>query len=186
MKVLYLHGLGSSGNSNTSTSLKALGLEVVSPDYRPQYCEESMERLSQLLHTERPEMVIGTSMGGFYALKLYERFGLPTLAVNPCHAPLSLLDKYRQQPAVDYATGEAIHFSEAMLRAFEEPFPADRPTDWSAALVVIGANDDLILPTGQQAFCRRMGIRFVMTDWGHRVEDAGLLLEQARALVNRA
>ncbi len=46
MKILYLHGLGSSGQSSTVQGLQAAGLEVVAPDYKPQHFTESLQQLA--------------------------------------------------------------------------------------------------------------------------------------------
>jgi hypothetical protein len=61
-----------------------------------------------------------------------------------------------------------------MLDAFE---PVSLPAEQSGLRVVIGRNDELIAAQGQREFCRQHGIGFVETEWGHRVEDAALLLE---------
>ena len=58
-------------------------------------------------------------MGGYYALKLFERFALPTIAINPCFDPATLLQKYLEQPAHDFVTDTPIPFDQSMLDAFE-------------------------------------------------------------------
>ncbi len=173
MKTLYLHGLGSSGRSTTAQALGALGVELLAPDYAPQHYQPSVERLGRLIEEQQPLRVIGTSMGGYYALKLFERFALPTIAVNPCYDPAHLLTPYLDRPAWDYASESPIHFEQAMLDAFEQ---VSLPGGKSGLCVVIGRNDELIAAEGQRAFCRQQGIEFIETDWGHRVEDARVLL----------
>lgn len=173
MKTLYLHGLGSSGRSNTAKMLRRLDVELIAPDYAPQHYRDAIEALSRLIEAERPGRVIGTSMGGYYALKLYEAFGLPSVAVNPCYDPARLLTPYLERPAWDYANDSPIHFDRAMLDAFEQvSLPGAQP----GLRVVIGRNDELIAAQGQREFCERLGIDYVETGWGHRVEDAGQLL----------
>lgn len=174
VKTLYLHGLGSSSRSNTAESLRALGVALVAPDYAPQHYEASMQALTALVESERPDRIIGTSMGGYYALKLFPRFDLPTVAVNPCYDPAQLLTPCLSQPAWDYASDTPIAFNQAMLDAFE---PVILPDEKELLHVVIGRNDEVIAAEGQRVFCRKLGIYYVETDWGHRVEDVELLLD---------
>ncbi len=116
--VIYLHGLGSSGQASTALSLRKSGLDIFAPDYSPQHYQDSITRLQQLISQQQPALLVGTSMGGYYALKLTELTGLPCLAINACFEPALSLSKYLQQPAEDYANGGVIQFSPPMLHAF--------------------------------------------------------------------
>lgn len=171
--TLYLHGLGSSGRSTTAMALQAQGVRLLAPDYAPQHYRQSIDSLCRLVEGAEPGCIIGTSMGGYYALKLFERFALPTVAVNPCYTPSRLLRPYLEKPAWDYAVERPIYFSTPMLEAFEPVAVLD---DSPGLRVVVGRNDDLIAPQGQRAFCIEHGIAFIETDWGHRVADVRQLL----------
>lgn len=80
-KLLYLHGFGSSGATNTARLLRQFlpNSSVISPDL-PIHPEEAMTLLEELVRTERPDLIIGTSMGGMYAEQLY---GIDRICVNP-------------------------------------------------------------------------------------------------------
>lgn len=82
MKVLiYLHGLGSSGQSSTVISLRELlpGWEIISPDI-PLHPQEALPMLRQLCKEKKPQLVVGTSMGGMYAQQMH---GYCKILVNP-------------------------------------------------------------------------------------------------------
>lgn len=179
MKVLYLHGLGSSGASSTVEGLRSLGLEVVAPDYRPQYFDESVAQLRDLVAASGVELLAGTSMGGYYALTLAALTGLPVVAVNPCFEPDKHLAKYLTTPAEDFVTGEPIVFTGEMLAAFQ-PLDGARITD---PVIVVGEQDDLIPASYQKQFCAQQGWRWLSTDWGHRVGDKEKLAEILRSAV---
>lgn len=176
MQIIYLHGLGSNGQSSTSRGLTELGFTVISPDYRPQFFSESIKQLSELVENNHPSLIAGTSMGGYYALKLFERFTLPTIAINPCFDPATLLKKYLEQPAHDYVTDTPIPFNHAMLDAFK-PISSTNGPQPDALEIVIGMNDDVIPAALQQQFCKQQGWNWSEVDWGHRVDDVGLLGE---------
>jgi len=175
MRFLYLHGLGSNGQSSTARGLARLGLTVISPDYQPQHYQQSMETLCALVEKQQPELIAGTSMGGYYALKLRERFALPTVIVNPCFDPASLLHKYLETPAHDYITDTQIFFTKQMLAEFEQV--KDTQSQPSQFSILIGRNDDVIPAAQQRRFCQQQNWQWQEADWGHRVEDTALLAE---------
>lgn len=81
MKIVYLHGFGSSHASGTVEILR-LHLpedEIVAPDI-PVDPEEAMPYLLQYMQQEQPDLIIGTSMGGMYAQLMR---GYRRVLVNP-------------------------------------------------------------------------------------------------------
>ena len=80
-KVMYVHGFGSSGQSGTVQRIREVlpGAEVIAPDL-PVIPVEAMTLLRQTCQQEKPDLIIGTSMGGMYAEMLY---GYDRILVNP-------------------------------------------------------------------------------------------------------
>ena len=80
-KILYVHGFGSSGQSGTVTRIREVlpNATVVAPDL-PIEPEEAMALLRQVCDSEKPNLIIGTSMGGMYAEMLR---GFDRIIVNP-------------------------------------------------------------------------------------------------------
>jgi len=80
-KVMYVHGFGSSGQSGTVTRIREAlpQAEVIAPDL-PIHPQEAMELLRNICEKEKPDLIIGTSMGGMYAEMLY---GFDRILVNP-------------------------------------------------------------------------------------------------------
>lgn len=81
MKILYIHGLSSSGASSTVDRLRNLlpNDKIFSPDL-PIEPQEALQLLKQLVEKENIDLVIGTSMGGMFAQKLR---GFHKILVNP-------------------------------------------------------------------------------------------------------
>lgn len=79
--ILYIHGLSSSGASGAARHLQALlpDIRVIAPDL-PIAPDEALAMLRDLVATERPDIVIGTSMGGMFAQQLYD---CRKILVNP-------------------------------------------------------------------------------------------------------
>lgn len=81
MKILYVHGFGSSGQTGTVRLIRGAmpEAEVLAPDL-PVHPAEALALLRQTVADWRPDIVIGTSMGGMYAEQLG---GVPRILVNP-------------------------------------------------------------------------------------------------------
>ena len=79
--MMYVHGFASSGSSGTVMALRKhmTGWEVIAPDL-PVDPFEALNLLRDIVATEKPEIVVGTSMGGMYTQQLW---GVPRIVVNP-------------------------------------------------------------------------------------------------------
>lgn len=80
-KIMYVHGFLSSAQSGTVKMLQDLMPQatLVAQDI-PVHPEEAMEMLRAMQEAERPDLIIGTSMGGMYAEMLR---GTDRILVNP-------------------------------------------------------------------------------------------------------
>ena len=80
-KILYVHGFASSGCSGTVLYLRKQlpDWKVIAPDL-PIDPFEAIEQLHKLVEEEKPDIVVGTSMGGMYTQQLW---GVPRIVVNP-------------------------------------------------------------------------------------------------------
>ena len=80
-KIMYVHGFLSSAQSGTVKMLQELmpNATLVAEDI-PVHPEEAVEMLQNMVKTENPDLIIGTSMGGMFTemLKGYDR-----ILVNP-------------------------------------------------------------------------------------------------------
>lgn len=81
LKLVYLHGFGSSAASGTVKTLKELlpEFDVVAPDI-PVDPAEALPFLRRLCMNEVPDVIVGTSMGGMYTQQMR---GYKRICVNP-------------------------------------------------------------------------------------------------------
>jgi hypothetical protein len=142
-KIMYLHGFASSGASGTVQLLRREFWEraepwrraaVVAPDI-PLDPLEALPMLRDLAERERPDLVVGTSMGGMYAQQLR---GFVRICVNPsfwCSRKYDLLfvgrhrwlNKRRDGETEFHVTRETIaHFREMEERQFDGITDEDR------------------------------------------------------------
>lgn len=80
-KLLYVHGFASSGSSGTVMTLRRhlAAWRVIAPDL-PVDPFEALDLLRDIVEKEKPDVVVGTSMGGMYTQQLW---GIPRIIVNP-------------------------------------------------------------------------------------------------------
>ena len=80
-RILFLHGLASSGRYKMADQLRILvkGAEVLAPDIPPEP-EVALPFLQGICREWQPDVVVGHSLGGFWAQKLR---GWKKALVNP-------------------------------------------------------------------------------------------------------
>lgn len=121
VKVLFIHGLASSGAYKMAGSLRILlkQSQVLSPDI-PIEPQAALSLLQSIISREQPELVVGLSLGGFWAQKLR---GCPKILVNPDFHPSRLLrtmigEQSYLSPRADGAT--SFRITEAICEGYAE------------------------------------------------------------------
>ena len=120
-KILFLHGLGSSGATQTAEYLrrKFPEAEVISPDI-PLDPDKALRFLNKLCHEENPDVIIGTSMGAMYAQQMH---GYHKIMVNPAFHVSEIM---RQNMGVNKFLNprrdgaEEFTINESLCRKYEE------------------------------------------------------------------
>jgi len=112
--LIYIHGFLSSPLSIKAVEVQAfikqqkLAVDVMTPQLSS-YPGEAYQQLSMLITEQqqsyRQIVLVGSSMGGFYATLLAEKFGLKAVLVNPVVSPDKLMADYLGQHENPY-TGQ--------------------------------------------------------------------------------
>ena len=149
MKALYIHGLDSSPNKEKLEIMREAGLEPIALhlDYRTHpnpYEELKKEALSQ-----KVEVLVGSSLGGYFAFWLGEELGLPAFLLNPAMT-------------IDRSLPLAINH----IKEHKAPL----------RYVAIGAKDDVINPVLNLEFFQNLASeacyqRVITCDWLKHVID---------------
>lgn len=113
--LLYIHGFLSSPLSHKAQSLQRW-LQVNRPDIHfccplltpyPVECARSLEGIVETaIGSGTPIYLAGSSLGGFWATYLAERYRLPAVLINPAVDALNLLPNYINQPLANYHTDD--------------------------------------------------------------------------------
>ena len=84
-KILFLHGFYASGQCVPAMALReafAGRAEVLTPDL-PMHPQDALETISELIDSEKPDLLIGNSCGAFYAQMMAPVKSIPALLGNP-------------------------------------------------------------------------------------------------------
>jgi len=96
--ILYIHGFGSSGfGGKASLMRKKVGDSVLAPSLSPipKLALDTLEQIIQLALKHKEKVgLIGSSLGGYYAAYLADKYNLKAVLINPSIRPYNTLAKY--------------------------------------------------------------------------------------------
>ncbi len=176
--ILYIHGFASSGHSAKAGLLKGAFSEVYTPSlsHIPRLAMETLEQFIAALGPRRP-LLVGSSLGGYYALWLSQRLGLPAVLVNPVVAadiPAERVVGLRQS----HVDGSRFEFTEEHYRQLAD-FRVENP-DTSRLLLLLQLGDELL--DQHKTLERLPGARALVDPGGdHGFQDFARRLEAIRA-----
>ena len=131
MRAFYLHGYTSTGlTSDKRTALERLELEVIAPVYTYPKMQNILPTIQKEVEAQKPDFLIGSSMGGRLAFYLANMLQLPALLFNPALGH-SLIDENHPVPAV------------------YQYLPI-----FSNQLLILGEQDDTVPPSGTLLFLK--------------------------------
>ncbi|BCD67762.1 YqiA/YcfP family alpha/beta fold hydrolase [Nitratiruptor sp. YY09-18] len=91
--ILYIHGFKSCGWGNKSRTLQEFFKDVIAPDLPPRPIE-AMKLLQHIIEKNPVDMLVGSSLGGYYATYLAQKFTIKSVLINPSTRPYHTLKPY--------------------------------------------------------------------------------------------
>lgn len=157
-KIMYNHGFGSAASSGTVKLIRQTfpEAEVVAFDI-PLHPAEGMAMLRQKAAEEKPDLIIGTSMGGMYTEMLY---GFDRICVNPAFAMAQTMKEHgltgkqtwqnpREDGETDFMVTKALEkeyreMTEQCFTALEAMTPDDKAHEQQRVWGLFGDKDDVV------------------------------------------
>ncbi|MDP2245919.1 YqiA/YcfP family alpha/beta fold hydrolase [Pseudomonas sp.] len=160
--ILYLHGLNSSPASlkasQLSRAMTRLGLDarlrVPALDHHPRQAIAQIEAL--IAELGRP-VLVGSSLGGYYATHLAERHGLQALLINPAVRPHLRFDGYLGAQH-NYYSGETWELTADHVQALAE-LDVPAPQACARYQVWLQTADETLDYRDAQAYYRACALR---------------------------
>ena len=114
-KVLYIYGYGSSSESSTCTWLKnnLPNADVYSFKYEQSDPENSIPYLCSIVEELNIDIVIGSSLGGWYAMHIASICSLPSILINP-------VTDATLESVVDHVSNHDSHVVESLVKYSKE------------------------------------------------------------------
>ena len=173
--LIYIHGFNSSSQSGKAREMAAwmathgLAESFICPDlpHRPGNAIALLEDL--IAQSRGPAKLVGSSLGGFYATYLSEKYGLKAVHINPCVACHDKLAAEEGKRHKNWHNGEEYDFTErhvAELAALRVERPGrpenhlllvetgDEVLDYREAVSYFAGSKQVVLEGGDHGFSR--------------------------------
>ena len=155
--ILYIHGFNSAPTSKKASQLigvmQQLGLaECLRVPALHNHPRQAMAQLESAIAELGSPLLVGSSLGGYYATHLAERHGLKALLVNPAVSPHRMFDGYLG-PQQNFYTGETWELTLDHVQALAE-LEVPAPTDPERIQVWLQTGDETLDYRRAQAFYR--------------------------------
>lgn len=151
MTTMYIHGFASTGKTSKVSQLEAiLGEPVLAPTltHRP---ADDLRTLSALVEEHNVTTVVGSSLGGFYALYLGQKFDLRLVLINPALEPYETLQAMKGDVKV-YGTDTVFSWGDDQIAELREAATVVNAAvdsqasglTWANVLILLAAKDELL------------------------------------------
>lgn len=175
-KIFYIHGFGSTIDSPTLKMLQKTYPDAIGLTYDHTNPKESVSKLARQVNEYsigEHVVIVGSSLGGWYAEQLSDQVVADFILYNPATQPWITLDKYDVPTDVLYKYKEY----STVYRTY---------TPVASRTVILSSDDEVIDP--KYAMVKYMNFsNFILTDGGHRMtqENMDLITDQINFLENQ-
>ncbi len=174
--ILYLHGFASCGDSTKTKLLKRYfgETDVLAPDL-PADPAEAIRFIQKTILAHNIDLIIGSSLGGFYASYFCELLGIKTVLINPSTQPFITLAPYVGTNHF-WCSGEPFEFTHEHLNSLFE-YAVGKLNVPQRYLVLLQTGDELLDYT--KAWDKYEGATVVIEEGGnHRFENLNDYLQR--------
>jgi hypothetical protein len=173
LSILYCHGWGSNfdpSKKKIRALAKALPVNGITVDYTS-HPQEAFKMYAARLKLHPKALVVGTSLGGFYAAWLGAEFDRPFIAINPAITP-SKTSKAYVGAGVNHA-GVPFELKEDCVMAYDElSFRLD-----GQGTIILDMNDEILSAQATLDFVRGRLPVVVFEGGSHRFDHIVELIE---------
>ena len=180
-KILYLHGFASCGEGNKSLLLKSyFGADnVIAPDLPPSPID-AIALIENILGSTKIDSLIGSSLGGYYATILAEKYHMKAILLNPSIQPWETLAGYTGWQK-RFCDGEVFEFKAVYL---EQLKMLQTTPDKGRYLLLLQSGDEVLDYTKAQSF---YNTHKIIVEYGgnHRFENLDEYLSMVEKFINK-
>ena len=167
--IIYIHGFNSSAESYKAQALlsrfKEIGREneIIIPSLSsiPSYAMAELKAIVEQ-NISNDICFVGSSLGGYYATWLADRYDKPAVLINPAVKPYELLNEYLGKN-INHYTGEEYDLTTEHIEELEE-LDIEYITKPHRYLVMLQTGDEIL--DYSQAFVKFAGSRMIVEEGG--------------------
>ena len=106
MNILNIHGYGGNPKNHAYLALQSHSCTITSPeiDYDTTSPEMILKRLRSVISEQDIDLLVGTSLGGFFAAALSAQLHLPAVLINPYLMPFVSFPEYAKPYVAIFGT----------------------------------------------------------------------------------
>ncbi len=180
--LIYLHGFRSSPMTEKGQVFRRTFPAVTLATYDSLHPDISYRQLDRIVREELPQqpILVGSSLGGFWAYQFAKQYALSCVLLNPCMSPEITLAPYLGIVQNLY-TGERGVMEESDLQAYGRY----RLAGEAAQCVVLHEKGDELIPFQQSVANFEGKARLILIEGGsHRFEHLDIAIEEIEALIS--
>lgn len=143
--ILYIHGFGSSGQGGKASLFREyFEDEVIVPSlsYVPSLAIDTLEQIIEMLQAKDEEIgLVGSSLGGYYAIYLANKYKLKAVLINPAIYPYKTLEKIGK--AMNYYDGSSFEVTKEHMQSLKS-FEVNNIKNEDDFLVLLQTDDEVL------------------------------------------
>jgi len=184
--LIYCHGFGSSGQATKAQILRTNFPDgtVISPDLplEPSAAILTIEQKIQAINGNSRLLLVGSSLGGFYALHLHQKSGVPAILLNPTVDPIGDTDR-REQLENNFEADDLAAWCDEytnQIRGLYHPAESVNPDYLS---IFLNRDDEVLDYRKAERYFKTKNCRITIADQGgHRFDKFEELIPDIRAI----
>lgn len=145
MKIIYLHGFNSDKNSLTIRNLRTYYPDAVGFSYDYINPDKGFEQIKSVieetLKTDTNVILVGSSLGGFWANYFGQKYNVKAVLLNPSIKPSETLKRYLGETK-NYNSGETFTLTVDNLDEYKKYEVETKPGYFR--YIVLGMKDDVL------------------------------------------
>jgi len=186
--ILYLHGFNSGpGEKSIALAKEFPGTKIITPQMKDNNVLDNSLMLIDIVNSEKPKYIMGTSLGGFYALYLSTIFkDCFFFIINPAFSPQESLKSLIGLNLENYVTGHQYQVSPNFIQELADLSAIIRKNFDTECLLncdfYIGKQDEVLEYTEFVAFLQSFKYPYKLryTENDHRHGDISMVVGDLR------
>ncbi len=180
--MMYLHGFMSGANGAKQQQLQRHfkgRYRVIAPELTANPVE-SLEKINKLIEQEKPEIIIGSSLGGWMAIEC-DSLGADVIVINPSLEPQNSISRWKDQEQTYFCKRldgvQTYTLTQDVLDLYKDYNAKSTAEYYHHYISVLCSTNDELLGDSHHTVLREIlpkGYCKERSDFGHQCRDAGM------------